>query len=413
MIYKKIIVFLKFIFLIFIFYHYGFFKFQTKSIEKFEGLIVSVNSNVLTTYDLSERIKLALKALDLEDNISNRDNVREKVLELLIIEKIKKSEAAKENINHTKDELIDFASLLYNFPREQFEEFKLFINEENSIDVDILMEQLSAELMWKKLLQKKFSSKIIISQQEIEKILNDEKKKQGKYEYNFTEVFFENKTNNDWSESKKKLKNFVSLLDQGISFNNLADKYGFGNENQESDFNWTIEDNLDIEVKKILTEMKEGDISKEIKVNDGYKIVKLNRKRIFGYEMLKYSFIKISSFEIENLDFSKFSSISCSDDKFNINEKISAIKLTDVVANEMVNVYLEKLEKLENGKFSTVISHDNQFSVLKLCDKKNELNQVEQRNKIQNNLYAKKFNQLASTFIANLRKNANIKYFNK
>ena len=413
MIYKKIIVFLKFIFLIFIFYHYGFFKFQTKSIEKFEGLIVSVNSNVLTTYDLSERIKLALKALDLEDNIFNRDNVREKVLELLIIEKIKKSEAVKENINHTDDELIDFASLLYNFPREQFEEFKLFINEENSIDVDILMEQLSAELMWKKLLQKKFSSKIIISQQEIEKILNDEKKKQGKYEYNFTEVFFENKTNNDWSESKKKLKNFVSLLDQGISFNNLADKYGFGNENQDSELNWTIEDNLDIEVKKILTEMKEGDISKEIKVNDGYKIFKLNRKRIFGYEMLKYSFIKISSFEIENLDFSKFSSISCSDDKFNINDKISAIKLTDVVANEMVNVYLEKLEKLENGKFSSVISHDNQFSVLKLCDKKNELNQVEQRNKIQNNLYAKKFNQLASTFIANLRKNANIKYFNK
>jgi len=412
-IYKKIIVFLKFIFLIFIFYHYGFFKFQTKSIEKFEGLIVSVNSNVLTTYDLSERIKLALRALDLEDNISNRDNVREKVLELLIIEKIKKSEAVKENINHTDDELIDFASLLYNFPREQFEEFKLFINEENSIDVDILMEQLSAELMWKKLLQKKFSSKIIISQQEIEKILNDEKKKQGKYEYNFTEVFFENKTNNDWSESKKKLKNFVSLLDQGISFNNLADKYGFGNENQDSELNWTIEDNLDIEVKKILTEMKEGDISKEIKVNDGYKIVKLNRKRIFGYAMLKYSFIKISSFEIENLDFSKFSSISCSDDKFNINDKISAIKLTNVVANEMVNVYLEKLEKLENGKFSTVISHDNQFSVLKLCDKKNELNQVEQRNKIQNNLYAKKFNQLASTFIANLRKNANIKYFNK
>ena len=413
MIYKKIIVFLKFIFLIFIFYHYGFFKFQTKSIEKFEGLIVSVNSNVLTTYDLSERIKLALKALDLEDNILNRDNVREKVLELLIIEKIKKSEAVKENINYTEDELIDFASLLYNFPREQFEEFKLFINEENSIDVDILMEQLSAELMWKKLLQKKFSSKIIISQQEIEKILNDEKKKQGKYEYNFTEVFFENKNNNDWSESKKKLKNFVSLLDQGISFNNLADKYGFGNENQESDVNWTIEDNLDIEVKKILTELKEGDISKEIKVSDGYKIIKLNRKRIFGYEMLKYSFIKISSFEIENLDFSKFSSISCSDDKFNINDKISAIKLTDVVANEMVNVYLEKLKKLEKGKFSTVISHDNQFSVLKLCDKKNELNQVEQRNKIQNNLYAKKFNQLASTFIANLRKNANIKYFNK
>ena len=36
--------------------------------------------------------------------------------------------------------------------------------------------------------------------------------------------------------------------------------------------------------------------------------------------MVKYSFIKISSFEIENLDFSKFSSISCSDNKYDINE---------------------------------------------------------------------------------------------
>ena len=135
------------------------------------------------------------------------------------------------------------------------------------------------------------------------------KKKQGKYEYNFTEVFFENKTNNDWSESEKRLERFISLLDQGISFNSLAEKYGFRKENADSSLNWIIEDNLDLEVKKIITEMKEGDIYKKIKVYDGYKIIKLNKKRIVGYEMVKYSFIKISSFEIENLDFAKFSSI--------------------------------------------------------------------------------------------------------
>ena len=66
-----------------------FLNFKLNLLKNLKGLIVSVNSNVLTTYDLSERIKLALKALDLENNILNRDNVREKVLELLIIEKIK------------------------------------------------------------------------------------------------------------------------------------------------------------------------------------------------------------------------------------------------------------------------------------------------------------------------------------
>ena len=414
MIYRKHTRVLIFFLLSFFIYQFFFFKNEIKALEKFEGLIVSVNSNVLTTYDLSQRIKLALKALDLEDNISNRDSVRDRVLELLIIEKIKKTEAVKENIEHTDDELISFASMLYNFPKEQFEDFKLFINKENEMDIDILLEQLSAELMWKKLLQKKFSSKIIINKQEIDKVIKDEKKKQGKYEYDFTEVFFENKNNEDWTESKKQLTNFLSLLNQGISFNNLAEKYGYSQEkNQQSESDWIIEYNLDKEVNKILSEMKIGEISEGVKVDDGYKIFKLNKKRIFGYQKVKYSFIKISSFDIEKLDFSKFSSISCSDKEYKINSDISAIKIKDIVASEMVNVYLEKLEKLEIGRFSKVIDHNNQYSVLKLCDKKNEINEVEKRNKIEKILYAKKYNQLASTFIANLRQNANIKFFNK
>ena len=50
--------------------------------EKFEGMIVSIDKEIITTYDLSQRIKLALKSLNLEDSISNRDSVRERMLEL-------------------------------------------------------------------------------------------------------------------------------------------------------------------------------------------------------------------------------------------------------------------------------------------------------------------------------------------
>ena len=48
--------------------------------QKFEGIIASVDSEAITTYDLSERIKLVLKSLKLEDNIKNRDSVRDRVL---------------------------------------------------------------------------------------------------------------------------------------------------------------------------------------------------------------------------------------------------------------------------------------------------------------------------------------------
>ena len=67
--------------------------------------------------------------------------------------------------------------MLYNFPKEQFDDFKKFITEGSEVDIDVLLEQLSSELLWKKLLRKKFSSKIVISTKEIEKIITDEKKK--------------------------------------------------------------------------------------------------------------------------------------------------------------------------------------------------------------------------------------------
>ena len=382
--------------------------------EKFEALIASINSEIITTYDLSQRIKLALKSLELEDTIANRDNVRERVLELLVIEKIKKNAATKRDIKHTEEELVNFAALLYNFPKEQFDDFKVFIEKENGIDSDVLLEQLSSELIWKKLLQEKFSSKIVINKQEIDKILINQAKKLGKYEYNFTEIFFENESNGDWLKTEKKLRNFLSLLDQGIPFESLAEKYDNNfDKNNKTELKWEIEDNLNLEIKEALLNMKIGQVSTKIKVSDGYKIIKLNKKRIFGNQNTKYSFLKVSSFDSDKLDFTKFSAIKCSEKELTINDDITAVMIEDIQASDMINVFLEKLEKLEIQMFSSVIEHNNQFSVLKLCEKKNEENEQIKRNRIQSKLYSQKFNQLSNTFLANLRQNANIEFFNK
>ena len=54
-----------------------------------------------------------------------------------------------------------------------------------------------------KVITKKFSSKIVINKKEIEKIIKDEQKKQGKYEYDFTEVFLKIKITKIGQNQKK------------------------------------------------------------------------------------------------------------------------------------------------------------------------------------------------------------------
>ena len=175
--------------------------------EKFEGMIVSIDKEIITTYDLSQRIKLALKSLNLEDSISNRDSVRERMLELLILEKIKTIEAKKNDISHTEEELINFTSNIYNFSKDDFNGFKSFLEEEG-FDIDILLDQMSSELLWKKFLQKTIASKIIISEQEIQDSFDERTKNKGKYEFDYNEVLFLNDLPGNWKKSKKKWRNF-------------------------------------------------------------------------------------------------------------------------------------------------------------------------------------------------------------
>ena len=278
--------------------------------EKFEGLIVSVDSEAITTYDLSERIKLVLKALNLEDNIKNRDSVRDRVLELLILEKIKKIESEKFNVKITDDELKNVISQMYDFPVDEYEKFKNFLEQEN-IDIDVIKEQLSAELMWKKFTRQKFSSKITINKSEIDTLANNLMNKVGKVEYNYSEILFKNVKENDWENTKKRMNKVLSLLESKSSFDLVAKKFDENISTTNPERNrWVLVDNLDDDLRNVLNKLDVGEIKSDIKFKNGYKILKLNEKRIFGLEAFTYSFIKFSSFN-EDLNELKSKNITC------------------------------------------------------------------------------------------------------
>ena len=386
---------------------------ETKSLsdEKFEGLIVSVDSEAITTYDLSERIKLVLKALNLEDNIKNRDSVRDRVLELLILEKIKKIESEKFNIKITDDELKSIISQMYDFPVDEYEKFKNFLEQEN-IDIDVIREQLSAELMWKKFTRQKFSSKITINKNEVDTLANNLMNKVGKVEYNYSEILFKNVKENDWENTKKRMNTVLSLLESKSSFDLVAKKFDENISTTNPERNrWVLIDNLDDDLRNVLNKLEVGEIKSDIKIKNGYKILKLNEKRIFGLEAFTYSFIKFSSFN-ENLNELKSKNISCEtkEDKLDLGN-ISVVSIENIQANELLEIFHDQLKKTDIGFFTDIIEISGENTILLVCDKFDKENQIVNREKIETKIFSEKFNQLANTYLTNLRKNINVKFF--
>ena len=386
---------------------------ETKSLsdEKFEGLIVSVDSEAITTYDLSERIKLVLKALNLEDNIKNRDSVRDRVLELLILEKIKKIESKKFNIEITEEELKDIISKMYDFPVDEYEKFTKFLEQED-IDIDVIKEQLSAELMWKKFTRQKFSSKITINKSEVDTLANNLMNKIGKVEYNYSEILFKNIKENDWENTKKRMNNALSLLESTSSFDLVAKKFdeNISTTNPEKN-RWVLVDNLDDDLRNVLNKLDVGEIKSEIRTKNGYKIIKLNEKRIFGLEAFTYSFIKFSSFN-RDLNELKSQNITCesNEDDFNL-ENISFVSIENIKASELSEIFHDELKKTDIGFFTDIIGISGEDNILLVCNKFDKENQIVNREKIETKIFSEKFNQLSNTYLTNLRKNINVKFF--
>ncbi len=379
--------------------------------EKFEGMIVSIDKEIITTYDLSQRIKLALKSLNLEDSISNRDSVRERMLELLILEKIKMIEAKKNNISHTEEELINFTSNIYNFSKDDFNGFKSFLEEEG-FDIDILLDQMSSELLWKKFLQKTIASKIIISEQEIQDSFDERTKNKGKYEFDYNEVLFLNDLPGNWKKSKKRMEEFLKLLDKGITFENLSKKFNEVYTMESQSNRWVLEDNIENKTKESLQKMKSGEIL-SFKDTDGYKIVKLNKKRFYGSSNFKYSFLKLSAFDEEALKKIQKEDINCGMISKTLKDNVELIKFENILLEEMNKIFRNNLKILNEGEMTNILKKETEFMRLKLCKKAVDNKSAVSKLDIEKKIYTQKFNQMASTLISNLRKNTNIKFFNK
>ena len=406
MIYKKnIFVFL--IFLVFLFV-----KFSAKNQQNFETIIGIVDGEVVTSYELSQRIKILLNSLNLEDNIDNRDKVREKVLQNLINDKLKILEANKLEIKIDKSELDGFVTNVFGIESGKIDDFKDYLSNVG-IDHDIILEQAKAELLWKKIINAKFSSLIVVSEQEIKDEIEKYKNNVGMLQYNLSEIVVL-RDNLSQNSALKKISEIKIMINNDASFESLASKFSDAPSSiKDGHLGWVFADQINKETQMVIEKTNINEVSNIIKFNNGYKIIKLHDKRKYGTNKNKnFDIINFSS-ESEDLGFTQLKNnlLNCDEDFSEIN-KNKSVKYTRIDRLELRDVSSDiqkELEEKKIGETTKIFEKNNKFFFFLICNISGDEVQEIDENIIDQKIYFKKVQQLSQTYLKRLNRNSNIK----
>ena len=158
--------------IIFILYFFIFFEISASFSSMKNNIIAKVGNEIITLIELENKINTILVLSDQEINQKNINNIKNLSLKKLIDIKVKQSETKKYNIKI--DELIiknhmQRISKQLNLEPNSLEEFF----ESNRISYDQYKEEIEIEFLWQKLIAEIYSSKINITEDQIEKEINE------------------------------------------------------------------------------------------------------------------------------------------------------------------------------------------------------------------------------------------------
>ncbi len=263
-------------------------------------IIVKIDDNIITAYEIKNKIKTSLILSNQDINQINIDKNKRRALSYLIDLKLKKNELTKYKVEieslNVNSQLLSLSSNNVNELEKKFKKlginFELFVNE------------LKIETAWKQLMYNIYKEKVKINQEEINKeVLNYIQNSSKITEFNISEI----EINLNEGSSYQDEVNFILKEINNNGFEETAQKFSISSSSQDSgNIGWVNSESLNSKVTEVFKKLKIGEVSTPIRNLDSLLFFKLNDKRVSGIndnnaEMIKKRLIDQKKNELFNL----------------------------------------------------------------------------------------------------------------
>ena len=281
---------------------------------------IRVNNEIITSLDLESEYNYLLA---LNNKLKNLDDLIIKKLakQSIIRETIKKEELSKYYDLDKETEFLDgvIKEFYTRLNIKDINEFSDYLNGYN-LKLDNVKNKIKIEMLWNRLIGLKYRDLLNINKKSLREQIEKNSTKNFSNEYELSEIVFEINSANNLDEEMNIIQKTIDEQGFSIAANiySIADSSKFG-----GDIGWIEEKNLSKKIIQGIQELKVGEISKPIKIPNGFLILKVKSKKDKIINVDKDKLLQEAILFEKNRQFNQFSIIYYN--KINLNSVISEL----------------------------------------------------------------------------------------
>jgi peptidyl-prolyl cis-trans isomerase SurA len=232
-----------------------------------------VNDDVISVFDLVSRVRLIMLSSNIPDTPEMRQRIASQVLRSLIDEKLELQEAKRHNVTATDDEInraLHQIEQQNNMKPGQLNEFL----KARGIDRGSLVNQLTAGIVWAKLVRQRAAQTIEISDQDVDDAMKRVKEHAKEPESRVAEIFLSVDNPSQDQQALQLAQRLSQQMHQGARFSAIARQFSqSASAAVGGDIGWVRPNQLPAELGKAVSTLQRGELSAPIRANGGYYLL--------------------------------------------------------------------------------------------------------------------------------------------
>ncbi|MBV8888313.1 MAG: peptidylprolyl isomerase [Alphaproteobacteria bacterium] len=381
-----------------------------------------VNDEVISVWDLISRIKMVMISSNLPDSPETRKRVASQVLRTLVDEKLQLQEAKRQNVTATDDEIEKAVRQIEKQNNMQPGQLDAFLKA-RAIDKSALVDQLTASIVWTKLVRREAAQTNEISDEEIDDAMKRLKEHASEPQSRVAEIFLAVDNPAQDEEIRRLAEKLTDQMRHGARFSAVAQQFSqSATAAVGGDIGWVRPDQLSPDLGKAVSGLKPGELSAPIRTGGGYYLLLVldrrtgnsggEQEQVLNIVQVVFPLQQHPTEAMKRAALAEAESVRSAANSCPEMLKIGKEKAPQLssegkirvgeISPEMRNLVLN----LPVGKASEPIVQKNGIGVIMVCDKAQTTAGLPSRDEVGEMLLRQRLDTLARRYIRDLRRNA-------